>query len=423
MKTAKWMMLCAVFGILPLPVGNGVLAQPAPTEAPAALSAEELEILVARIALYPDDLVAVIAASSLYPLQIIEAQRYLDQVKAKPELKPKSDWDGSVVSLLNYPQVVKMMSDDLDWTQALGGAISNQQKDVLKAIQQLREKAVAEGIIKTDDKVKIVEEKENIVIKPASPEVIYVPVYEPTVLYQPLYVATPVTYYPQPYPSYYYPTAPYFAAFVTGAVWGAAVDWNDWGVWGGGWGNDVDIDIDCNNCFNDNFVGKVNFNDVDWKNVDRSKVTFDKNQFNRIDSNSIRNSLERNGRNNIGDGSTGPRGERPSTMPAGGKPVPDVRKSTLEGLQGKGGKPKKPAQGKPSKVTETGGKKKPASYDRPTGKPKPAANADLRSKSPSPLGDVDRGRDAKSYSSRGGESMGGGLGGGGRPQKRRLGRR
>ena len=72
-------------------------------------------------------------------------QRFLDGVKTKPDLKPGADWDGSVISLMNYPDIVKMMSDDLDWTQVMGEAITNQQKDVLVAIQQLREKAVAEG--------------------------------------------------------------------------------------------------------------------------------------------------------------------------------------------------------------------------------------------------------------------------------------
>ena len=120
---------------------------------PEPLSADEMEVLVARIALYPDELVAVITAASLYPLQIVEAARYLDKYEKDKSLKPKESWDGSVVSLLNYPEIVTMMSDDLDWTQALGDAIAYQQKDVLIAIQQLRDEAVAKGVIKTDDKV------------------------------------------------------------------------------------------------------------------------------------------------------------------------------------------------------------------------------------------------------------------------------
>jgi hypothetical protein len=388
--------------------------------APEPLSDEELEVLVARIALYPDELVAAISAASLYPVQIIEAQRFLDRVKTKPDLKPKSDWDGSVVSLMNYPEIIKMMAEDLDWTQALGEALSNQQKDVLVAIQQLREKAVAAGVIKTDDKVKVVEEDDNIVIQPASAEVVYVPQYPPEMLYEPDYVYAPITYYPDPYPHYYDPVAPYFAAFVTGAIWASVVDWNDWGVWGGNnWGND--IDIDCNNCFNNrDFNGKVNLNDVDWRNVDRSKINFDKKQFNKIDNTKFKNTLKTNDRNNIKNKSADLKKNRPSTLPAGGgKQVKDVRTSTLDGLKSKpaGTKLGKPSQGAAGKIDKrpAGGK-----IDRPVGKPKPAARPDVRPKSPSPIGDMNRGKNTKIQSNRGGRSMGGGASRGVSKKKRPI---
>ena len=442
-------------------------AAAAPAEqAPEPLTAEETEILVARIALYPDELVAVITAASLYPLQIVEAQRYLDQFAKNKDLKPKSDWDGSVVSLLNYPEIVKMMSDDLDWTQMLGEAITYQQKDVLVAIQQLREKAVAEGIIKTDEKVTVVEENNNIVIQPAQPEVIYVPQYEPQILYDPAYVAAPVTYWPQPYPYYWNPGATFFAGAVTGAVWAAAVDWDDWGVWGGSnWGND--IDIDCNNCFNNvDFNGKVNINDVDWKNVDRSKINIDKNQFNKIDNTKIKNDLRKNDFNNIQNKAVNLDKTRPSTRPAGtgNKGVKDVRTSTLEGLkatdkqrpaggQGAGNRPagagdkQRPAGGQGAGNRPAGaGDKRPASdkrpagqgggnkagggknkaslnYDKPVGKAKPASRPDNRSKDLSPMGDKGRGKDTQLHSNRGSKAMGGGqrkpsAGGGGGGHKK-----
>ena len=131
-------------------------AAPAAAEqAPDPLDDDELEVLVARIALYPDELVAVISEASLYPLQIVEAARFLEKAAKDKNLKPKDTWDGSVISLLNYPEIVKMMSDDLEWTQTLGDALTYQQKDVLIAIQQLRDKAVAAGAIKTDDKIKV----------------------------------------------------------------------------------------------------------------------------------------------------------------------------------------------------------------------------------------------------------------------------
>ena len=180
-----------------------VLAAPSPTPSYAQeqtssagtahepLSEQEMEVLVARIALYPDELVAAIAAASLYPLQIVEAERYLERVKTEPELKPDKDWDGSVISLMNYPEIVKMMRDDLEWTQHFGEAVAYQQKDMLEAIQQLRERAVANQIIKSDDKTVIVREHEKVIIKPAQPDKVYIPVYRSEDLYElELWVAT-----------------------------------------------------------------------------------------------------------------------------------------------------------------------------------------------------------------------------------------
>src|SRR6185503_9155463 len=133
--------LLAVNGMQPWSSSLAQQTTGAATQTPGPLSAEEMEILVARIALYPDELIALIVAASLYPIQIVQAQRYLDEVKSQPSNKPDSTWDGSVISLLNYPVVVKMMSDDLDWTQDLAAAVTNQEKDLLEAIQQLRDRA------------------------------------------------------------------------------------------------------------------------------------------------------------------------------------------------------------------------------------------------------------------------------------------
>jgi uncharacterized protein DUF3300 len=268
-------------------------------QAPEPLTEEQLEVLVARIALYPDELVAVISAASLYPLQIVEAARYIENKKTNPALKPKETWDGSVVSLLNYPEILKMMSDDLDWTQALGEALAYQQKDVLAAIQNLREKAVAEGVIKTDDKIKVTNEAEKVVIEPKSPETVYVPRYEPEMLYEPGYAWAPVDYYPYAYPNYYLPTAPYFAAFVTGVIWVAVIDWDDWGIWGGDWDDD-EIHIHCHHCFKDrHFDRKMRWKDVDWKKVDRSKIKFDENQLTRMDRRKLERDLKARNQNDL----------------------------------------------------------------------------------------------------------------------------
>ena len=206
--------------------------------------------------------------------------------------------DGSVVSLLNYPEIVRMMSDDLEWTQQLGEAIVNQQQDVIAAIQQLREKAVAEGIIKTDDKVKVVKENDNIMIQPASTEVIYIPQYQPEMLYEEDYIYRPVAYYPDPYPYYYSPIAPFFAGVVTGAIWVGIVDWDDGfrgGHWGRDWGND--IYIDCNNCFNNRrFRGKMAINDVDWKMLTVARSGLTESQLNRIDRSTFKNDIKKSNR-------------------------------------------------------------------------------------------------------------------------------
>ena len=456
-------------------------APQAAEEAPQPLTSEELDILVARIALYPDELVALISAASLYPLQIIEAERFLEDSKTKKDLKPKASWDGSVISLLNYPELVKMMADDLDWTQLFGGAIVNQQEDVLNAIQQLREQAVANGVIKTDDKVKVTKEvdngRQNIVIEPASSEVIYVPQYQPEMFYEPGYAYQPVTYYPEPYPYYWNPAATFFAGAVTGAIWTAAVDWNN-GFWGWGWNNNNhnhnhgnnwgnDINIDCNKCIiGSDFNGKINAGNVDWRNVDRTKINYDKNQFNKINNSNIRNEFKKNDFTNISDNKlgSGNKGnlQRPTTLPgnAGGIQTKDIRKSTLEGLNKKptnGFKPtdkmarpgngnggnlgnmNKPGNGggnlgnvKPGNGGGNLGNVKPGNgggnlgnvarpsdkmaspnLDRPVGKPKPGGTPDYRPSKPSPMGEVTRGRDAKMQSNRGNKSMGGGINPGG----------
>ena len=144
-------------------------------------------------------------------------------------------------ALLNYPDVVKTMSGDLDWTSALGEAVVADQGAVLEAIQAFRRKAQAAGNLKSDDKQVVVVEKEIIKIVPANPEVIYVPQYNPTTVV----VAGGAAwgYYPTPYPVYYYPYPP-GAAFATGLIWGAAIGaaWNG-GRWNTNWGGATSTSI------------------------------------------------------------------------------------------------------------------------------------------------------------------------------------
>ena len=203
-------------------VGGYAFAQQPATPAAAddkVLSKDELNALVGKIALYPDDLVAIVLPASTYPLQVVEAERFLQERQKDPSLKPSDKWDDSVVALLNYPEVVKLMNDDLDWTWKLGDAVINQRGAVLDAIQNFRGQAEAAGNLHTDDhQVVQNDDQGDIQVKPADPQVVYVPYYDPqeVVVQQP---APAYYYYPYGYPLYYYPY-PYGYPFAAGYFWG-----------------------------------------------------------------------------------------------------------------------------------------------------------------------------------------------------------
>ena len=211
-----WTAIIFASVVIGLPGAPPVYAQPAPK-----LSAPQLEELVGRIALYPDDLLAIMLPSATTPLELVKAQKFLDKHKTDPKLKPDPSLPEPVRNLLNYPELIKMMNADLDWTQKLGQAVAGQQKDVLTAIQTFRRKAQAAGNLKTDDKQVVIVEKEVVKIIPADPQVIYVPQYQPTTVVVVQSAPPPPAYYPTPYPVYYYPYPP-GAAMATGFFIGAA---------------------------------------------------------------------------------------------------------------------------------------------------------------------------------------------------------
>ena len=254
--SSAWRILLAVIAAVAL-AGHGMAQAPASdaSAAPAPMSAEDLDALVGRIALYPDDLVAIILPGSTFPLQIVQADRFLDKRKSDPKLPIDEKWDDSVKALVNYPDVVKMMSSDLDWTSALGEAVVADQGAVLESIQAFRRRAQAAGNLKSNDKQIVEVEKTVIQIVPANPEVIYVPQYNPTTV---VVAGAPAWgYYPTPYPVYYYPYAP-GAAFATGLIWGAAIG----AAWGGGhwntnWGGG-DININRNTNINTGNRNNIN---------------------------------------------------------------------------------------------------------------------------------------------------------------------
>ncbi len=219
--------------------------------APAKIPPEQLESLVAPIALYPDALLAQTLVASTYPLEIIQLQQWLAKHpdlkdKALADAVAKEPWDPSIQSMAAVPEVVKRLADDIQWTTDLGNAFLAQQSDIMDSVQRMRQKAKDKGALESNEQqkveTKVVEEKTIIIVESSNPEVIYVPVYSPTVVY-----GAPIYY---PYPPIYYPPYPPGAAFVTfsfGVMMGAA-------YWGGsccgcGWGGN-NVNINVNNNFN-----------------------------------------------------------------------------------------------------------------------------------------------------------------------------
>jgi len=211
-KFIRPLFLLFLFGLLAFETANAV------TEPPTDYSIEELEELVGPVALYPDDLIAIILPAASYPLQIVEASRYLEKLEKNPGLKPDDDWDDAVVALLNYPEIIALLNEDLDWTWNLGEAVVNQQPAVLDAIQDFRSLAVEAGNLKSDKRQTVSQVDEVIEVTPVDPEVIYVPDYQPRQVI--VYQSRPVySYYPTAYPLYYYPY-PIQHRFASGFFWG-----------------------------------------------------------------------------------------------------------------------------------------------------------------------------------------------------------
>src|SRR5438132_2779359 len=256
----------AVLGLAFLSSGSYAFAQQAQSQVMTTttneqettkLPPEELDSLVAPIALYPDPLLAQTLAASTYPIEIIQLQQWMDrnknlQGKALADAVAKQPWDPSVQSLVEFPDVVQRMAGNIQWTTDLGNAFLAQQSDVMDAVQTMRAKAQGTGTLKTSAQQKVETEtvssgKQVITIEQANPDVVYVPSYDPQVVYGAAPPAYP--YYPYTYPGYVPGTA---LAWGAGIALGAAA----WGAWGGHWGNcdwnGGNVNINNNNNFNKN---------------------------------------------------------------------------------------------------------------------------------------------------------------------------
>ncbi|MGC1452393.1 MAG: DUF3300 domain-containing protein [Candidatus Sulfotelmatobacter sp.] len=237
-----------------------------PQDQRAKIPPDQLDSLVAPIALYPDPMLAQTLAASTYPLEVIQLQQWLTKNpglkdKALADAIEKQPWDPSIQALAGLPEVVKRLADDIQWTTDLGNAFLSQQSDVMDAVQRMRKKAEDNGNLKSTEQqrveTKVIENKSVIVVEQASPDVVYVPSYDPVVVYGP-----PI----YPYPPIYYPPAGYYAAgvaisFGVGVMMGAF--WSGGWGWGCGWGGNNNININNNNNFNRNSnIGGGNRNNI-----------------------------------------------------------------------------------------------------------------------------------------------------------------
>jgi uncharacterized membrane protein YgcG len=257
------------------------VSQDTAQDASKTFSKDKLEQLVAPIALYTDGLVAQIMMASTYPLQVVEADRW---VKQNPKLQgealqkavEKEKWDPSVQSLVFFPEVLDRMSSNLEWTQDLGDAVLADQKAVMDAVQRMRRYAYDAGNLKTNDQQTVEVESTVIKIEPAT-QVVYVPAYNPTVVYS-TYWGPPVYYYPiysRP-PAYWYPpgyVASNVVSFGVGVAVGAA-------LWGG-------CDWHGHSLYH--HYGNVNIN-VNRVNINNSNTNINTN----INKNNINTNINKN---------------------------------------------------------------------------------------------------------------------------------
>ena len=377
-----------------------------PPSAPAKKSAAELQKLVEPIALHPDPLIAMILPASAYPLEIVQAARFVKDTNNVSKVDDQP-WDENVKGVAKFPELIAKMDADLSWTISLGQGFIDQPKEVMEAVQELRSKAQKLGKLKTTDQqivtvTNIVVQQTNVTevvnvtrevieIAPANPSVIYVPSYPPTI------------YYPwYPYYAYAAPLVSFGVGFAWGMALGAAWSHCNWG------GGCVDIDIDSNRNVNRN----TDRNRAQTR--DRGSNTRGRDGSGRQQWKADQNRMQRSGANPSTreargwSGSRGSGGARPSTGNLGSRPSTGnvgARPST-------GNVGARPSTGNASARPSAGGSSSRGSSPSVSSRSSSGNSAYNRSSG---------GSSTRSYSSRGSSSRGGGgysgggsRGGGGR---------
>lgn len=455
MKTAAQIVLALVLAALSVSAQQRATPPAAPAQAapppaaPAKRSAAELENLVARIALYPDPLIATILPASVYPLEIVQAARFVADTNnmAKLDAQP---WDDNVKAVASVPAVIKMMNDDLTWTIALGEMFLSQDKDLLDAIQSLRGKAQKAGTLQTTPQQaivvtnivveKTVEQRVTVVtntvvqIQPSDPDVVYVPTYNPAYVYYP-----PPTYVYDPYA----PLVTFGAAIAVGAIIANNCDWHHGGVyvghhgtvvWSNGGYHHGDVDIDRNTNVNVDRNANVSqgnrgaqatpYNKAGatgaqkWK-PDQSRLS----SSSTLGSKGAASTMEARGWSSSG-------GARASTQPAAGaRPSPST--GNVATRPSTGNAATRPSTGNAATRPSTGSAAtRPAASPTPASRPSAPAARPSNTSSGSAFGGVSSGSGTRSYSNRGSSSRssggfsggsrgGGSRGGGGRGGGRR----
>jgi hypothetical protein len=247
--------------LLLLQAGAVSAQAPLPTPPPPdqAFTPNQLDDLVAPIALYPDPLLSQLLVAATYPLEVVQAYQWLQRSpgltgEALTQAAQQQNWDASVQALVAFPDVLKRLNDDVAWTTNLGNAFLGQQQDVMDSVQRMRLKAQQAGKLQSNPQENVTMSSENgqpvVVIEPANPDVIYVPVYDP------VWIWGPAVWYP--YPRWYWPPQPPGLFF----VWGGPIrlgfffaGWRGWGGWGWrpGWGPRTIV-------VNNVFIHQQNFN-------------------------------------------------------------------------------------------------------------------------------------------------------------------
>lgn len=392
MKLLRKALLSVAICVLALSLGPSTLfAAKSENADTKTISKAQIDQLVAPIALYPDALLAQVLMASTYPLEIVQAARWISansRLKGKALEKAAKDqsWDPSVKSIALVPQVLQMMNEKLDWVQQLGDAFLAQQEDVMEAVQRLRKNADDAGNLKATKEQKVttrtVKSREVIVITSTSPEIIYVPVYNPVVIYGrwPYPASPPYYWYP---PGYVARSAFWFGA---GVAAGAA-------LWGNvNWGNNkVNINVNHYNNFN-----RTNIKNANWRhNANHRKGVPYRDRAVR----------ERYGR---GKGNTRSREQFRGRAKVGQKDLFRTKPKDRAGKQARRTTPKRDAR--PQRRSTS-----------PRAQPRQRNTKRSSGKGPSAFDGIGRGKQTRSYSARGRSSRsasrsfsGGGRRGGGR---------